>query len=562
MREQLLIYVSFDTSLEDIQLLKNEMHAFVTDRDNSRDFQPDTEVEVTGISEMNKMELKVEIRHKSNWANETVRAARRSKFMCALVLALRKIPINAPGGGAAALGSADQPTYSVSVSDAQAAANRDAFKKDKDSKRLFPTEPGNSPGEVTEKGAATGVDAFDPRASAAPAPLRSRQPPRSESIVLTTLNSRHPAADTANHPTDYAEPTTPKSLAHSVSMTEDQPDLDRSVSIEEVRGMLRRQSTRGKRKSPKVSTSNARFPPTSEKLTPIPTGPPSRSDQPPGGKIEYTRTPKFEYDPYTYVAPPYPGRDLNQQTKAKPTTNTQPQQQNTFQARPPSSIAESPIIPPQGVLSSQPSTTPTIATPKSTYQPNVPPKDYPLPSPRQFTPAINTSASPVPQQSPLPPSVNITSPASDTLSPTSPSDETSLLPSSRRGVSPVRNPFQITALKSQAQGAASVPRAVPRPPSEALSGVQLTQQQQQQPQQPQQQQISVTAPSKKPVPGPSPSSTSTSTMGINTSNSSSGPAKTPTPPAPIVAPAGPVAAIRDSDGAVIPPPRGDSLAHS
>ena len=82
MREQLSIYVDFGTSLEDVQLLRNEMQAFVTDKENSRDFQPDINVEITGIASMDKMELKVEIRHKSNWSNETVRAARRSKFMC------------------------------------------------------------------------------------------------------------------------------------------------------------------------------------------------------------------------------------------------------------------------------------------------------------------------------------------------------------------------------------------------------------------------------------------------------------------------------------------------
>lgn len=66
MREQLLMYIHFDTTLEDIQLLKNEMQAFVLDKDNCRDFQPDIDVEVTGISEMNKLELRVEIRHKVN----------------------------------------------------------------------------------------------------------------------------------------------------------------------------------------------------------------------------------------------------------------------------------------------------------------------------------------------------------------------------------------------------------------------------------------------------------------------------------------------------------------
>ena len=64
MRERLLINISFDTTLEDIQLLRNEMEAFVRDKDNCRDFQPDIDVEVTGLNAMDKMELKVEIRHK------------------------------------------------------------------------------------------------------------------------------------------------------------------------------------------------------------------------------------------------------------------------------------------------------------------------------------------------------------------------------------------------------------------------------------------------------------------------------------------------------------------
>ncbi|TKA58227.1 hypothetical protein B0A49_10996, partial [Cryomyces minteri] len=136
MKEQLSIFVNFDTSFEDVQALKAEMQNFVIDKENSRDFQADIDVEVIGIAEMNKLELRVEIRHKSNWANEAVRAARRSKFMCALVLALRKIPIYAPGGGDAVLGSESKPTYAVAVTDADAALFRDQFAAKKEAKRL------------------------------------------------------------------------------------------------------------------------------------------------------------------------------------------------------------------------------------------------------------------------------------------------------------------------------------------------------------------------------------------------------------------------------------------
>lgn len=97
MHEQLTVPVAFDTSFAEIEALRGEMEAFVRDKDNSRDFQPDFNVEVVGVGDMDKLELRADIRHKSNWSNETVRAARRSKFMCALVLAMRKVKIRAPG---------------------------------------------------------------------------------------------------------------------------------------------------------------------------------------------------------------------------------------------------------------------------------------------------------------------------------------------------------------------------------------------------------------------------------------------------------------------------------
>jgi hypothetical protein len=141
MREQLSVFVSFDTTFDDVTTLKAELLKFVRDKDNSRDFQPDLDIQVVGIAEMNKMELQVQLQYKGNWANETLRSARRSKFMCALVLALRRVPIYAPGGGAAVLGSADAPTYSVSLLPDVAQANKDAFAAGKEAKRLVPSAP-------------------------------------------------------------------------------------------------------------------------------------------------------------------------------------------------------------------------------------------------------------------------------------------------------------------------------------------------------------------------------------------------------------------------------------
>ena len=64
MREPIKIFVNFDTTLEDINALRNEIQAFVLHKDNSREFLPEIDVEVVGLAEMNKLELKVEVRHK------------------------------------------------------------------------------------------------------------------------------------------------------------------------------------------------------------------------------------------------------------------------------------------------------------------------------------------------------------------------------------------------------------------------------------------------------------------------------------------------------------------
>ena len=214
------------------------MQSFVQDKDNCRDFLPDIEVEVTGIAEMNKLEVQIEIKHKSNWANETVRAARRSKFMCALVLALRKIPIYAPGAGDAALGSSDKPSYSVTVSDEQAAAAREAYAATKEGKRLVPTKKSTPDPFASSTAVEVNPAPHDP----ASPPLRYRLPPVAEIAALTDINSRNHAADTVpdmGSPERSAPTRTPGSSTSS---------HDRDTSLEEVRSLLRRQSTRGKRR--------------------------------------------------------------------------------------------------------------------------------------------------------------------------------------------------------------------------------------------------------------------------------------------------------------------------
>ncbi|KAH8812085.1 hypothetical protein F5884DRAFT_784328 [Xylogone sp. PMI_703] len=216
MKEQLDMFISFDTSLEDIELLRKEMENFVRSPENSRDFQPDIILEATGIGNMDKLQLKIEIRHKSNWHNETVRAARRSKFMCALVLALRKIPIYAPGGGGEPLGGPTNPSYSVAVPDEYAIAARDKAAKAKEEKRLVPSAP------------------------AAPAAVQEH-----EEDVLQNLNARNPAQDVAHRIEDLDIGRDDNSISSGHTAF----DRQRNQDIEEVRsGLVKRMSTSGKRR--------------------------------------------------------------------------------------------------------------------------------------------------------------------------------------------------------------------------------------------------------------------------------------------------------------------------
>ena len=97
MKEQLDIKVSKETSQEDIEKLRAAIQAFVSEETNKRDYQSDVSIDISSIGDFKDLTLKVEIKHKSNWANENLRSQRRNKFMIALLDAARSIPILASG---------------------------------------------------------------------------------------------------------------------------------------------------------------------------------------------------------------------------------------------------------------------------------------------------------------------------------------------------------------------------------------------------------------------------------------------------------------------------------
>lgn len=134
MQERIKIQVNYDTTLEDIALLRNEIATFVAE--NSRDFQKDFDIEVTSVNDLDKLELKLEIKHKSNWSNEQLTLSRRNRFFCALVQACKKVPIYGPGKGDPSLGDVGKPMYYVAIPDETAKENTKKAAEDKKAKRM------------------------------------------------------------------------------------------------------------------------------------------------------------------------------------------------------------------------------------------------------------------------------------------------------------------------------------------------------------------------------------------------------------------------------------------
>jgi small-conductance mechanosensitive channel len=282
MMEEHSVFVSFDTTFEDIQILRDELNKFVMDKDNSRDFQPDMNIEILGTTDMSKLEIQVQIKHKGNWANETLRAARRSKFQCALVSALKAVPIYGPGGGTDAAGSAANPGYSVTITDADAKEAAKLAAKEREQARLFPP--------VKDDDAASSKTASDNRGAG----LTSQ-----EARIISDLNARSPAADFARDRAFSTGRESDDGVGANLTTIRSRD----THSIDEVRGVLRRGSSRGKRTA--VNTHAAWAGPSIPTIA-EPTGDGYSERSIPYQQASYSSAPDYSYNTAPASSQPYP----------------------------------------------------------------------------------------------------------------------------------------------------------------------------------------------------------------------------------------------------------------
>lgn len=62
--ERIDIFISFDTSVEDMNTLRFEMEKFVSDPENKREWQDDIILRCLSVGSMDKLQLQLEVRHK------------------------------------------------------------------------------------------------------------------------------------------------------------------------------------------------------------------------------------------------------------------------------------------------------------------------------------------------------------------------------------------------------------------------------------------------------------------------------------------------------------------
>ncbi|KAK3315965.1 hypothetical protein B0H66DRAFT_478619 [Apodospora peruviana] len=159
-RQAVSMMIDIRTTFKDLAFLRAELEAFLKHPDNKRDYLPNLATAIVGVHELNKLELRVIFTHKTNWSNEPLRAARSMKFMCALVAAVRKIPITRPDGGP--LGQEGRPFYNIMMSNDEAEKKLSGLRAEQASSRIDATKESDLTIDVSDiQNGSTGTEKGD-----------------------------------------------------------------------------------------------------------------------------------------------------------------------------------------------------------------------------------------------------------------------------------------------------------------------------------------------------------------------------------------------------------------
>lgn len=96
MEEDFTLSVEYDTPFAKIELLRKKMMEWILEQ--RRDFLPGLNIELQFVSDQSKLDLILDIRYKSNWQDEHLKAKRKNKWIVALKESMAQLQIYGPGG--------------------------------------------------------------------------------------------------------------------------------------------------------------------------------------------------------------------------------------------------------------------------------------------------------------------------------------------------------------------------------------------------------------------------------------------------------------------------------
>ncbi|KAF8477584.1 Mechanosensitive ion channel-domain-containing protein [Kalaharituber pfeilii] len=251
MQETIIISIHYDTSFDDIQALKDEMSRFI--KENGRDYRPQFDIEITGVNNLDKLDIKLQIMHKGNMANEELATQRRNKFICALRKAMKKIPIHAPGGGDPYLGEEGKPMYTVAITNEDAQRKMKSAAKAKMRKRWDYQSPDSDDDDDMQN-----TKFSEQRPGIFSRGIDSRKEPTTSSRFTNTFVLDNNSTSHILSPVQEASPTSTDFDQSNVTLTENSRRRSvRSVRTvdsrlhgpEQGKDSLHRGITRGRRKT-------------------------------------------------------------------------------------------------------------------------------------------------------------------------------------------------------------------------------------------------------------------------------------------------------------------------
>jgi hypothetical protein len=148
-QESINIIVEYSTTLEAIEKLRTEMLKWIDTQ--ARDFLPGLNIEMAALGDQSQLSLTLDIRYKSNWQDEHLKAIRKNRWIAALKSVMLQLEIYGPNGNPKNNQSAADGSDSLGrVASISLMDERNALKDGHFSKKRTSVEEADPPSRLNE----------------------------------------------------------------------------------------------------------------------------------------------------------------------------------------------------------------------------------------------------------------------------------------------------------------------------------------------------------------------------------------------------------------------------